>query len=652
MSFEYILKLEAFIGKSKRRGTGYCKDVIVYHARRQLYALKHLLAGRSGHDRDFDVLHASIFRDKSSVSGIAEYFDRRSHSVFHFTSENIEKIVSGIPDELKEKTIQVADLVINRRFSFRNISVAVSAGEIDWCATPQNNMSWLWDMNRHRYFLDLASASFYTGEKKYMDDVVALWQQWIQSNPPCKTVNWKSPFEVAARLNNWIWLFFYMTSSPYAPDLPLATFLRSMYHHAVYLFHNLELHWPNNHLFLESKALLSFCLMFPEYDPDQRFFKRAESVFNRELATQILPDGCHSELCSMYHRVVTGELYELVTLLKRNNMQCFREAGLKVDKMVTFSEELLRGDGSAPLTGDSAADDNYIRFQPEKREKTDLNYWLNAGGPAVQPSVSECLDSPRMRVFPHGGYAFISDHEAGQQLNLLFDCGEFSRNPATDHAHCDALSFDLHACGRPLFVDPGVYYHPQGKPLYQYLRSTAAHNTLMIDEREQSWLWRDSDVKSRASVRMLESVTPPGSLAIKAACMPYWGEEEGISHCREIIYNSFGKFKIIDRVDGANRHKLTWSFHFAPGIGVSCEKAQYVFGEDENGLRLFELECCNDGLGLQIINGREQPPLGWYSENSSTITAIYTALFSIDVELPYECEFNIRVNNNEEIKGL
>lgn len=645
MTWKHILKVKALLNKTKRRGIDYIKAVLIYYARRKLYHLELLLIGNLRYDSNFNHYHAAISPKENCLDGTAEYFRNRSRPKFHFIPANIRDVVNCIPKELKAKTIQEADHIINRRFCFRSISPTTLDREIDWRAMPQNNKSWQWDLNRHRFFLNLAAAYHYSGKKKYLDEVVGLWQHWIQKNPPCKSVIWESPLEVALRLNNWIWTFFFLTSSEYLSECPLEMFLRSMYHHAVYLYHNLELHWPNNHLFLESKALLEFTLLFPEYDLEKRMFYRAETIFKSELLAQVLPDGCHSELCTMYHRVVAGELFEFAMLAKRNKMPLYFEAEQKASRMRNFSAALLRSDGSVPLTGDSASDDNSIRFDPEGIGETDLNYWLAGGVPIKHSTVISELDSPLLKIFPQGGYAFILDNKTGQQLHFLYDFGEFSKNPATDHAHCDALSFDLHACGRPLFVDPGVFYQPNGNLWNQYFRSTTAHNTLMIDEREQSQLWRDSDVKKMASVRFLGSSATPSQLTIKASCIPYWGEEEGISHCREIIYNSFGQFKIIDQVAGTGRHKLRWSFHFAPGIKVYAEKASRLLGIDEKGCRLFELEYCIESLLSEEIYGRDHPPLGWYSADSSSIMATYTVLFTMDAELPYGNEFIIRVTN-------
>lgn len=640
MKAQLIGKMHAFLNKSRRRGLGYSKAVLIYYARRGVHKLYLKVAGEAGYNSRFELCWQRMNLGLSS-SGIGGYFDDRCHPVFHFSSVTAAAVAQSIPDRLKEEAVEEADRVLTRRFKFRNITLTAPR-EIDWNAAPQDSESWRWDLNRHCYFLDLCTAFFYTGDRRYLDEVVNLWQQWIKANPLERSLAWTSPFEVAARLSNWIWTFFYLTSSPFADELPLKDLLRSMHHHGLFLYRNLELHWPNNHLLLESKALLTFALLFPELDPGTRALRRAETIFNRELVSQILPDGAHSELCTMYHRVVSGELHELAMLARRNGNPLSAFAEQKLAAMRCFSQALARSDGSMPLTGDSAADDNYIRFHPEGRWQSHLDYWMAAGGGGAKVEEVAKEEFPLVKIFPSGGYGMIADRWAGQDLHLWYDFGSFSMNPATDHAHCDALSFDLHACGRSLLVDPGVLYHPHLRHFHGYFRSTAAHNTVSLDGLEQSQLWRASDVKQRSTVRFLGAVAAPGEIAIKGSCIPFWGKKVGICHHREMAYRTFGQLKILDRIEGRGLHLVTWSFHFGPELTISSPEPGMICGVDEHGNRVIELQCGNT-YPVEIVHGRQDPPLGWYSADSSTVTPISVALFTSYLQLPTACEFLIRV---------
>ena len=59
---------------------------------------------------------------------------------------------------------------------------------------------------------------------------------------------------------------------------------------------------------------------------------------------------------------------------------------------------------------------------------------------------------------------------------LIFDCGPLGDG---GHGHYDALSFEAHAHGRPLVLDPGRGSYSEAPPnLRRWFRGTAAHNTV------------------------------------------------------------------------------------------------------------------------------------------------------------------------------
>jgi uncharacterized heparinase superfamily protein len=71
-------------------------------------------------------------------------------------------------------------------------------------------------------------------------------------------------------------------------------------------------------------------------------------------------------------------------------------------------------------------------------------------------------------------------------MHLSVRCGSVGQNGYGGHAHNDQLSFELSLNGKPLIVDPGTYvYTPLPDERNKY-RSTAMHNTLALDDREQN----------------------------------------------------------------------------------------------------------------------------------------------------------------------
>ncbi|MBM4258475.1 MAG: hypothetical protein FJ147_21580 [Deltaproteobacteria bacterium] len=102
-----------------------------------------------------------------------------------------------------------------------------------------------------------------------------------------------------------------------------------------------------------------------------------------------------------------------------------------------------------------------------------------------------------MCPFGHGQVRWINSRQcihpsslpipfSKHSLSLLFDCGNLGSQSIAAHGHADALSFTLRAFGQHIFVDPGTYDYFRYPDWRDYFRSTCAHNTLMVDARDQS----------------------------------------------------------------------------------------------------------------------------------------------------------------------
>ena len=554
-------------------------------------------------------------------------------SNFHFGAGDIPDIVGLVPSSLQMKTVKEADRILMHSFSFRGRQAAFRHA-VNWSWCPDGNLSCQWDLNRHRFFLTLATAHYYTYEDRYMLELIELWRDWIKANPPGESCNWKYPFEVAGRLQNWMWAYFFLAYSTSSKLVDMGEIENALLEHAFHLHHHLEYHWPNNHLLLESKALYEFAVLFPQLDAGGRFYRRARHVLEREVVNQVLPDGAHSELCSMYHRIVAGELQELLLLCERRAHPLPEQLRSRIQRMGGFSQAMLRPDGSTPLLGDSAADDTYLRFDATRPDSSDLNYWLwrdrlPQATNGNQPSNAD------LRIFPDAGYAFLDN---GAKAYVAFDFGAFSRCEASNHAHCDALSFELWANGQRVVVDPGIYlpWHDH-RDWSGYFRSTNAHNTVEIDGMEQSKLSEAFDHRLAARTRLVRYARCNASVAAVAECSPYRRNGDGVRHTREICLE--GEQMIIrDRVIGTGLHRLAWSFQFAPDIELTYQN-KLLTGLSPRGKKLFMLAThTSQQVRLQLFYGHKTPLRGWVSRDSCEAIPAPMASYSACAELPFEME--------------
>jgi uncharacterized heparinase superfamily protein len=569
----------------------------------------------------------------------------RTGPSFHFTAAEIPGIVDSVPNGLKTRTIQEANRILDHRFSFRGTE-HVFHGKIDWQARPAGNRSWQWDLNRHAFFLRLGTACYYTGRREYIRALAELWRDWIDANPP-QSANWNEPFEVAARLQNWMWAYYLLAYSGEERVLRLPTFRAAIAEHAHFLAGHLEYHWPNNHLLLEAKALYECSLLFPSLDRDQKWLRRTRRLLEREILSQVRPDGAHAELSSMYHRIVAGELGELAAL-------CWRVCGAdisvgaiglsqpvldRIARMLNFSRALTRDDGSVALLGDSSANDTYLRFDVANEQYSDLNYWLR---PESKPGKGSGTAGPALQAFSDAGYAVLRSSE--NKIHLTFDRGPFSACSCKNHGHCDALSFELYANGTPLIIDPGVYF-PENDTVgwTRHFRSTAAHNTLTIDGRDQSELSDLCDVNGCARTQWLHEEISAQELTVSGECMPYWSDE--IAHRRTIVLLDDHTIRIFDDVKGTGKHQLDWTFQFAPELDVYVDRLGQLrahASRDETELLRLTMDATTMPR-LTLFHGCHHPLRGWVSRDSATVLAATAAVFSLEAHLPFAIEFTLQL---------
>ncbi len=641
-----IRRVARFGGKAIRRGPEYVRGTARFAL--SVEAMKAQRRVRDNRLRACAIQRGfqTIGVQHADHSAVYEYFASRTAPRFHFAAADIEIIVESVPPSLRALTIAEADAIVHGRFAFRGLGTRLFPGDVDWAATVDDSVSWRWDLNRHRYFVELAAAFHYTGETKYLRRVVALWEQWIAQNSRWQATSWEAPFEVAARLNNWMWTFFLILHAGTAAGCKWGDVVGSMVEHAEHLSHTLEYHWPNNHLLLEAKALAEFAMLFPEFDPRGRYLRRGRKVLVREIQRQVLADGGHSELVPMYHRIVTGELTEWLALLRKNQVAIGRALRDQIEKMSVVSATLLRNDGTMALFGDSASDDNYIRFEPAVRDGRHLNYWIGPPPRAVARDGGRTAPG-LLSILPEMGYAVIQDAAHPTKVHITMDVGDFIRNSAPDHGHCDALSFELHARGRRVVIDPGMFFSCQDAEAWRrYLRSTSAHNTVTIDGREQSQLLGSSDVGKRAKVRLLEAGGHVGSAMVRASMQPYWGNgQRGVIHTRTLRYESGGAIEIEDEIGGVGEHLLTWHFHFAPDLSAYMGQGGECEVVDDRGRGVLWLATPQPSAGsfrAWVARGSRRPMLGWSSENSTTLLPASVAVYEIRTSLSFKAAFSMR----------
>lgn len=356
------------------------------------------------------------------------------------------------------------------------------------------------------------------------------------------------PYPLSRRILNWIkWICYH--------ELNSETIDKALYSQCICLSRNLEYHLMGNHL-LEN----AFALLFGSYYfQDHNLYEKAKKILLTQLEEQILEDGAQFELSPMYHQEILFRLLDSINLVKNNNWidkeleSLFKE---KVRKMLNWINKISFENGEIPLINDSsqniAPDTGTLNLYSESLglKSDDEDYTLSASG-----------------------FKKISE----ERYELLIDTGNIGPDYLPGHAHSDTFNFVLRVNRKPFIVDTGIStYENNERRLLE--RSTESHNTVKVNNMDQSEVWNSFKVARRAKIIELKE----DNNRIKSTHDGY--KRIGAYHSREFILDK-QYIKIIDFVESKKDYICYFYLHFYPGIkiqkklknGIICNNCSITF---------------------------------------------------------------------------
>ena len=295
----------------------------------------------------------------------------------------------------------------------------------------------------------------------------------------------------------------------------------------------------------------------------------------------------------------------------------FRE---RISLALDFLHDILAPDGQIPLFNDSA-----FGIGPRPEQLFDYGKRLieyRRCGPGDGLDIYSKSDS---------GYYVIRD----SQDMLIVDCGLIGPDYQPGHAHCDTLSYELFLGGRRIVVDAGVHDYENGDDR-TYARSTHAHNTVVVDHKEQSEIWGVFRVARRARplLSRLEQLDS-GRARFEGAHNGYHRLSPKVTHNRTIEYDRKDGWRIEDNLLGEGSHYVESFIHLAPDlrIGGASGSSSRVLG-DSSGNVIAQI-ALPDNLEAEITTGKYFPEFGVCRRNQ------VIRLFG-KVRLPFTTSYQIR----------
>jgi hypothetical protein len=499
----------------------------------------------------------------------------------------------------------------------------------------------IWEPSRHQHLTVLAAAYALTGEEGYANRVADHLKSWWAANPPLRGVHWVSGIELGIRLLSWVWVRRLLDGWSGAAGLfegnPEA--LYQIWHHQRWLA-ALRSHGSsaNNHVVAEDAGQLAAACAFAWFRESERWQVDAMASLDRHLRRNTFGSGLNRELATEYHGLVLELGLAAAIEAAAADVAVPESTWLVLLRMTDALAAVLDAQLRPPRQGD--ADDGHgLVLDGTGTDRWGsllatgevlfgrLGWWPSPrDGDARTPLVTSLAGRPSLTVsrpgrnpahFADAGLTIlrVPARPGAGEIWCRCDAGPHGFLSIAAHAHADALSVEVRHDGIDVLADPGTFcYH--GDPEWRsYFRSTLAHNTVQLDDRDQStsggpFMW----VRHARSRVITTRIGEDGVMRWCAEHDGYSRRGRTVLHRRSVeLSSAAGEVRISDEVVSGRRHRCRLAFHLGPTVDAELVggRAQLRWSVDgtERSARL-ELPS---RLTWEAHRGEVDPVLGWYS---------------------------------------
>jgi len=585
--------------------------------------------------------------------------------VHFFGLDNINP--NDVSEQWRTNTLSEADKLLEHRCSCFVVDDIYLGRGVNWnhelrrdIDTPLDFAPWMdyrdtnlyghfkyfWELGRFQHLVTLSKAYYLTSDRKYADEVAKQLDSFVRQCPYLLGVHWIMPMEVGLRLLSVAWIVAFMRDYLRNDVGTCGIIEQIVLSHVNYVAGNYSLYSSaNNHLIGELAGVFIASLCFGDLKEVAHHKHKAYEMLCREILLQFYSDGVNKEQTSHYH-VSCYNCFLLAGLLGRENSLEFpQEYWDRLEKAADFICALSNDDNSIFNIGDSddgktivlsELEPNQVQsllatsavlfkrgdFKAKAKYFDEMSLWL-LGRTGKQ--VFDALDPDEKKTLPEkfeeGGYYILSDNSASK-AKIIFDCGPLGFGSIAAHGHADALSFMLYVDGCQFFIDPGTYTFEAENPYRNYFRSTAAHNTISIDGKDQSemagaFLWGH-----KANSHVEEWVSNDDFVRVTASHDGYMTLDDPVTHRRTVELDKNRQIvNISDHIEANSSHEVCAHFHLAPECEISQAKTNCW--KIRNGERAIQLTV-DERFECEVIRECQELIGGWASEHYDTKTPIST----------------------------
>ncbi|MGI8886637.1 MAG: alginate lyase family protein [Gaiellaceae bacterium] len=461
--------------------------------------------------------------------------------------------------------VSAAARIADGQLELWGLPIRIDLRRPDWLSDPLadsalpdgSDRSWpgdrkpLWELHRQQHIVPLGAGAALAGRNDWARLAGEHLLDWTVRNPPARGPGWSSGYETAHRLVGWTFAM-PLVQSALEPS-ELARLDEAFTRQCDFLAARpSRFSSANNHRIAELVGLLAAARLDAaglEWAP---LWRELEQQVDR----QTYADGGSREQAGGYFLYVL-ELLGVAAILARSAEKPLGRLKPRLEAMLEWLAAVANDEGEPPPVGDDA-EDRMLRLEYfEPRRASVISARVHAlVGSADRPRYD------RSTIRRESGYAILR----ARGTRIVFDVGELGFGSLAAHGHADALAVLVDSAGESLLRDSGTGTYAPGL-VREYLRSTAAHNTVVVDDASQAQsrgphLWGHRFRTILEASRLSEAFD-----VVRASHDGYRGSR----HTRSVVFVKPDVLVILDRIvsDVPREATLVWHTSAEPAIAVA-----------------------------------------------------------------------------------
>jgi hypothetical protein len=527
------------------------------------------------------------------ISSITLYEWKLISTKFFFESKEEIKIKKNKDASLKDSFELIKNGYINY-FSSTNIFLGK---DYNWITNPDSGF--VYDINKH--FTQVEDYSKTSGDIKYVweksrfnhltvifrydyhfeedksEMVFKEIEDWIQKNPINQGPNYKCSQEITIRIFNWLFALYYYKNSKNLTESRFSNIINAIYWQCHHVYENINfsrIAVRNNHAITESLGIYTFGILFPFFEDAKKWKKNGKKWLEKEIEYQIYSDGTFLQFSMNYHRVVIQLLTYAIQINKLNDTPFDPTFYNRANKSLVFLYNCMNPEnGYLPNYGanDGAlffklCTQEYRDYRPQleslayslnynwKLTNSEEKYWFGINQININQSINKEISL--VNNFSVGGYYLFRDNI--DNSFTFIRCGNHKDRPS----QADNLHIDIWVDCQNILRDAGSYKYNTEPKYLNYFGSTAAHNCLTIDKKNQMlkgdrFIWFFWTQKENAEI-----IENENSFYFKGTIKAYTYLDKNFLHTRTIKKNK-GElmWQIIDEVETSLDNPIQQYWH-------------------------------------------------------------------------------------------